>query len=721
MKSYYEAIKKKFVSMESILKIIRATKNHFKDVSVSFNKCSEKIKDSNKFDEYENVFDITNKLLNKIVYFSNTMELNYCNISKEIMIIHDNLKITSNSIKSKIDVISKEIEHLKKLENLENTYNEKEKSMAIADKKYEDIKNSIDDFISKVLKDLIENIKHYKKIIGVKDSKFGVPEDSVFIEFLDKLSKSCDLYSNILNGTQKNNYKELSFEVCLKEIENSYNISKEVEKDMHEIEKEEKYISNENSISSEIKRDIKNNINKKNHNLNQENLISKDSHIKTNIKNPIIKNELKIENIDENDKINKNITTNKNKDILSKETSNFKEKENINEDENTFGIKNLLIKDKCFSNMNDLNNSVKESNRSKVNETSYNNNLKERKNSLNKNKVYNNNNNPSNFNSIKQSNIHSEYQSNQKQDKNLYKENEKMKIKENLIHKKCLIPKHLDMKHQTFSNFSNNENLNDYNKTMKSQLDSNNSNSKIVIREKLSKNQSYNDNSQYIKNEKKNSQNLNRYENEEQYYSNNKSYYDNSEILKNSGKVSKINNSQTINNKREFESNRCNIIKQSIDLNNYELDDSFNAISNKNMNTRKLNTYQENEKEDQNTKNIIKLTNKHLIKDEFENDIEMNDSKFIVNSKDSNVFISNTYNSTNFKGQGKEKEKLNTDYNISKNNNNLANPLMIENNKKFVEANKIKKPHEIENRLNIFDIDHSFAVEFKKISNFKKK
>ena len=43
------------------------------------------------------------------------------------MIIHDNLKLTSNSLKLKLEELALEIEHLRKLENLENSYNEKEK------------------------------------------------------------------------------------------------------------------------------------------------------------------------------------------------------------------------------------------------------------------------------------------------------------------------------------------------------------------------------------------------------------------------------------------------------------------------------------------------------------------------------------------------------------------------------------------------------------------
>ena len=127
MKNFYESIKKKFTSLESILKIVRSTKNHFKDMSISFSKCSERIKDSNNFENYENVFEITNKLLDKLISINQTLEVNYCNISKDIMIIHDNLKLTSNSLKLKLEELALEIEHLRKLENLENSYNKMKK------------------------------------------------------------------------------------------------------------------------------------------------------------------------------------------------------------------------------------------------------------------------------------------------------------------------------------------------------------------------------------------------------------------------------------------------------------------------------------------------------------------------------------------------------------------------------------------------------------------
>lgn len=43
--------------------------------------------------------------------------------------------------------------------------------------------------------------------------------------------------------------------------------------------------------------------------------------------------------------------------------------------------------------------------------------------------------------------------------------------------------------------------------------------------------------------------------------------------------------------------------------------------------------YKENEEN-----KVIRSTNSYLIKDELENDIEINDSKFIVKSKDSDIF-----------------------------------------------------------------------------------
>ena len=67
--------------------------------------------------------------------------------------------------------------------------------MTMSNRKYENIKNTIDDYISKAIKDLVDNIILYKSIIGVKDNKFGIPEDLKFDELLDKLRKSCDLYS----------------------------------------------------------------------------------------------------------------------------------------------------------------------------------------------------------------------------------------------------------------------------------------------------------------------------------------------------------------------------------------------------------------------------------------------------------------------------------------------------------------------------------------------
>ena len=68
MKNFYESIKKKFTSLESILKIVKSTKDHFKNMSNSFSKCSERIKNSNNFENYENVFEITNKLLDKLIH-----------------------------------------------------------------------------------------------------------------------------------------------------------------------------------------------------------------------------------------------------------------------------------------------------------------------------------------------------------------------------------------------------------------------------------------------------------------------------------------------------------------------------------------------------------------------------------------------------------------------------------------------------------------------------
>ena len=75
--------------------------------------------------------------------------------------------------------------------------------MTMSNRKYENIKNTIDDYISKAIKDLVDNIILYKSIIGVKDNKFGIVDDLKFNELLDKLRKSCDLYSDILTTDKR--------------------------------------------------------------------------------------------------------------------------------------------------------------------------------------------------------------------------------------------------------------------------------------------------------------------------------------------------------------------------------------------------------------------------------------------------------------------------------------------------------------------------------------
>lgn len=75
--------------------------------------------------------------------------------------------------------------------------------MTMSNIKYENIKNTIDDYISKAIKDLVDNIILYKSIIEVKDNKFGIVDDLKFNELLDKLRKSCDLYSDILTTDKR--------------------------------------------------------------------------------------------------------------------------------------------------------------------------------------------------------------------------------------------------------------------------------------------------------------------------------------------------------------------------------------------------------------------------------------------------------------------------------------------------------------------------------------